>query len=92
MRRRRVLGRHAAQGFQVLGGLLLGLVIVKLAALERQRLLVVGDRLVALALLLIGPPAIDISPGKLGIEAEGLVEIGESKVELATLRWIQAWV
>jgi len=63
MRRRRVLGRHAAQGFQVLGGLLLGLVIVKLAALERQRLLVVGDRLVALALLLIGPPAIDISPG-----------------------------
>jgi hypothetical protein len=76
----------------VLGGLLLGLVVVELAALERQRLLVVGDRLFALALLLIGAPAIGIGPGNLGIEADRLVEIGESKIELARCRWIQARV
>ena len=61
----------------------LGLVVVKLAALQRQRLAVIGNGLVAIAFQLVGAAAIGIGAGKLRVEAQGPVEIGERGIELA---------
>src|SRR6266545_4793995 len=67
----------------MLQGLGLGLVVVGLAALERQELAVIGNRLVAVAFELESMPAIGIGAGKLGIEAYRLIEIGKSEIEQA---------
>jgi hypothetical protein len=64
----------------MLQGLGLSLVVVGLPALERQRLAVIGNRLVAVAFELEGAPAIGIGAGKLWIDADRLVEIGEGKI------------